>query len=84
LLRKALFNPTGKFKIRQNLKKKDIGKGMCQRKDDSLHNLLTPRHIFQGDPEAQNWLEEAGFAYKHDPFFLASEITVDQWFEYLD
>jgi integrase len=62
----------------KNLKGKECGKGICQRKDDSLHNLLTPRHIFQGDPEAQNWLEEAGFAYKHDPFFLASEITVDQ------
>ena len=37
---------------------------------------------FKTIPEARNWLEDTRYSDKHDSVPLASEITVDQWFEY--
>ena len=72
----------------KNLKGKEIGKGICQRKDGLFVARFVEksgkRHakIFKTIPEARNWLEEARYADKHDSLPLLSEITVDQWFEY--
>lgn len=72
----------------KNLKGKEIGKGICQRKDGLFVARLVEksgkRHakIFKTIPEARNWLEDTRQADKHVTLPLVSEITVDQWFDY--
>ena len=72
----------------KNLKGKEIGKGICQRKDGLFVARLVEksgkRHakVFKTIPEARNWLEDTRQADKHGTLPLVSEITVDQWFDY--
>ncbi len=33
-------------------------------------------------PEAKNWLEDAKYEDKHDDFYVDSDMTVNDWFEY--
>ena len=68
----------------KNLKGKEIGKGICQRKD----GLYTARFIgksgkkyeknFKTIPEARNWLEDAKYADKHNEEQLSAAVTVDE------
>ena len=72
----------------KNLKGKECGKGICQRKD----GLYTARFVnkrgvrqekfFSTIPEARNWLDDARYADKHDNVFVPSDMTVDAWFDY--
>ena len=72
----------------KNLKGKEIGKGICQRKD----GLYVARFVnrfgkrseksFPTLPQARNWLDEAKYADKHADVFVPSEMTVDEWFEF--
>ena len=72
----------------KNLKGKELGKGICQRKD----GLYTARFVgksgkkyekyFKTIPEARNLLEDTRHADRHGALPLVSEITVDQWFDY--
>ena len=72
----------------KNLKGKEIGKGICQRKD----GLYSARFLdstgkrqekyFKTLPEARNWLEDAKYAERHGEVALSTEVTVDEWFEY--
>jgi integrase len=72
----------------KNLKGKECGKGICQRKD----GLYSARFInqqgkrtvkcFSTLPEAKNWLEDAKYADKHDDVIAPTDMTVDAWFEY--
>ena len=72
----------------KNLKGKELGKGICQRKD----GLYSARFIgktgrkyekyFKTLPEARNWLEDAKYEDKHDEPQLSAAVTVDEWFEY--
>ena len=72
----------------KNLKGKDCGKGIYQRKDGLYSARFVDktgkRHekYFQTVPEARNWMEEAKYADKHDDVFIATDTTVDQWFEF--
>ena len=72
----------------KNLKGKDCGKGICQRKDGLYYARFVDkagkRHdkYFQTLPEARNWLEEAKYADKHEDVFAATETTVDEWFNF--
>ena len=72
----------------KNLKGKEIGKGICQRKDGRYTARFvgkSGKHFekyFKTIPEARNWMEDARYSDRHDGLPLASEITVDQWFEY--
>lgn len=72
----------------KNLKGKECGKGICQRKDGKycarFVDKCGKRHekYFSSVPEARNWLDEARYADKHDNFFLPSGMTVNDWFEY--
>ena len=69
----------------KNLKGKECGKGICQRKD----GLYTARFVnkrgvrqekfFSKIPEARNWLDDARYADKHDNVFVPSDMTVDTW-----
>ena len=73
----------------KNLKGKECGKGICQRKD-GLYSAryvdeLGKRHdkYFPTLPEARNWLKQKKNA--PDPqnnLFIPNEMTVDTWFEF--
>lgn len=72
----------------KNLKGKEIGKGISQRKD----GLYCARFInkrgkrqekcFSTLPEARKWLDSAKYTDKYGNTFTQSGMTVDTWFEY--
>lgn len=72
----------------KNLKGKDCGKGIYQRKDGLYSARFVDRagkrheKYFQTLPEARNWIEDARYADKHDDVFVATDTTVDEWFEF--
>lgn len=72
----------------KNLKGKECGKGICQRKDGQYYARFVNKHgkrqqdYFFTLPEARNWLEDARYADKHDSIFSPSNMTLDTWFEY--
>ncbi len=72
----------------KNLKGKEIGKGIYQRKDGLYSarfvNRIGKRHekYFETIPEARNWLEEAKYADAHADVFVPTSTTVDEWFEF--
>lgn len=72
----------------KNLKGKECGKGIYQRKDGLYHARFVDkagkRHekYFNTVPEARNWIEESKYADKHDGVFVPTETTVDEWFEF--
>ena len=72
----------------KNLKGKEIGKGICQRKDGLYVARFVNRYgnrttkCFPAIPEAKNWLSEAKYADSHEEVFVPSEMTVDDWFNF--
>ena len=72
----------------KNLKGKECGKGIRQRKDGLYSarfvDKLGNRHekYFATIPEARNWIDDSKYADKHEGIFLPTETTVDEWFEY--
>ena len=72
----------------ENLKGKEIGKGISQRKD----GLYCARFVnkrgkrqercFSSLPEVRNWLDDAKHTDKYGNAFIPSTMTVDAWFEY--
>lgn len=72
----------------KNLKGKECGKGIYQRKD----GLFSARFVnqqgkrqekcFYTVQEARNWLEKAKYEDKHSNVFVPADMTVDEWFEY--
>ena len=72
----------------KNLKGKECGKGIYQRKDGLYHARFVvkagKRHekYFQTIPEARNWIEQAKYADKHEDMFCPSDTTVDAWFSF--
>ena len=72
----------------KNLKGKEIGKGICQRKDGKYAARYTAKDgsrkekHFDTLPEARNWLADAQYEDKHDVHNPSSEMTVDAWFEF--
>lgn len=72
----------------KNLKGKECGKGICQRKDGLYSARFVSkqgkRHekYFASIPEARNWLDDQRYADKHDNIFVPSSMTVNTWFEY--
>lgn len=72
----------------KNLKGKECGKGICQRKDGlycaRFVDKSGKRHekYFRTIPEARNWIEEAKYADKHEEVFVPSDIIVDEWFDF--
>ena len=71
----------------KNLKGKEIGKGICQRKDGRYVARFINRagkrseKYFATVPEARNWLADAKYADNHSEIFVPSELTVNDWFE---
>ncbi len=72
----------------KNLKGKECGKGICQRKDGLYFARFVDRSgkrhdkYFKTLPEARNWLDDARYADKHDNIFVPTDMTVNAWFEY--
>ena len=73
----------------KNLKGKECGRGIYQRKDGTYLARFDDRFgktrgkYFKTLPEARNWLEEARYKDKHcDHFIPSGEMTVDEWFEF--
>ena len=72
----------------KNLKGKECGKGIYQRKDGLYHARFVDkagkRHekYFQTIPEACNWIEQMKYADKHEDVFVPSDTTVDAWFSF--
>ena len=72
----------------KNLKGRECGKGICQRKDGLYSarfvNKQGKRSVrcFSTLPEARNWLEDARYADKHNSAVVPPDVTVDAWFEY--
>ena len=72
----------------KNLKGKECGKGICQRKDGlycaRFVDKSGKRHekYFRTIPEARNWIEEAKYADKHEEVFVPTDTIVDEWFDF--
>ena len=72
----------------KSLRGKECGKGICQRKDGLYYARFVDktgkRHekYFQTIPEARNWIEQAKYADAHEDVFVATDTTVDQWFDF--
>ena len=72
----------------KNLKGRECGKGICQRKDGKYAARFTDKHGTRHEkhfltlPEAKNWLADAQYEEKHDLYNPSSEMTVDAWFEF--
>ncbi len=72
----------------KNLKGKECGKGIYQRKDALYSARFVDRSgkrlekCFSTLPEARNWLDDAKYADKHSDVFIPSDMTVNDWFEY--
>lgn len=70
----------------KNLKGREIGKGICQRKD----GRYTARYVdeqgirqekyFKTIKEARNWLADIQYAERHGDVFIPPNMTVDEWF----
>ena len=72
----------------KNLKGKEIGKGLYQRKDGLYSARLTTHDnkriekYFKTLPEARNWLADARYADTHEGIPLPTTMTVSEWFAY--
>lgn len=72
----------------KNLKGKECGKGISQRKDGWYIARFVDKRgcrrekYFKSLPEARYWLEEARYTAKHSSIFIPNEMSVDTWFEY--
>ncbi len=72
----------------KNLKGKEIGKGIYQRKNGLYHARFVDRHgkqhskYFKTLPEARNWVDEGMYANTHSEIVIPTETTVDEWFTF--
>lgn len=72
----------------KNLKGRECGKGICQRKDCKYaarfigQNGKRQERHFDTLPEACNWLADSQYEDKHGIIIANSDMTVDEWFEY--
>lgn len=72
----------------KNLKGRECGKGIYQRKDGLYSarfvDRVGKRHekYFQTVPEARNWIADAKYADAHAEVFVGTDITVDEWFDF--
>ena len=72
----------------KNLKGKECGKGIYQRKDGLYSaryyakNGKRKEKYFETLPEAKNWLADARYEERHNLIVTSSDMTVDKWFAY--
>ena len=72
----------------KNLKGRECGTGIYQRKDGLYSARFVDRagkrheKYFQTVPEARNWIADAKYADTHAEVFVGTDITVDEWFDF--
>lgn len=72
----------------KNLKGKECGKGICQRKDGRYYVRYDSKtggpleKYFRSLPDARNWLEEVKYKDKHGTPVVSKDMTVDEWFRF--
>lgn len=72
----------------KSLRGKECGKGICQRKDGLYHARFVDKAGKRHEkylptlPEARDWIEESKYADAHEDVFVATDTTVDQWFDF--
>ena len=72
----------------KNLKGRECGKGIYQRKDGLYSARFVDRagkrheKYFPTVPEARNWIADAKYADAHAEAFAGTDITVDEWFDF--
>lgn len=72
----------------KNLKGKECGKGICQRKDGKYSARYCTKDgkrrekHFDTLPEARNWLADLQYEDKHNLAIIVDDVSVDDWFEY--
>ena len=72
----------------KNLKGRECGKGIYQRKDGLYSARFVDRagkrheKYFQTVPEARNWIADTKYADTHAEVFVGTDITVDEWFDF--
>lgn len=72
----------------KNLKSRECGKGIYQRKDGLYSARFVDRagkrheKYFQTVPEARNWIADTKYADTHAEVFVGTDITVDEWFDF--
>ena len=72
----------------KNLKCKECGKGIYQRKDGLYSaryyakNGKRKEKYFETLPEAKNWLADARYEERHNLIVTSPDMTVDKWFAY--
>lgn len=73
------------YAMGKNLKGKEIGKGLAQRKDGRFSARFVTssgkriESYFNSLPEARNWLDDARHADRHGNL-ATTDMTVDEWF----
>lgn len=72
----------------KNLKGRECGKGICQRKDGKYTARFTSKNgsrrekHFDTLPDARNWLADIQYEDKHGLITASSDMTVDSWFSF--
>lgn len=72
----------------KNIKGKECGKGITQRKDGKFAARFTSKNghrrekHFDTLPEARNWLADALYEDKHGKIVANPDMTVDMWFDF--
>lgn len=72
----------------KDLKGKELGKGLSQRKDKRYSARYVSKSgkriekYFRTLPEAKNWLADSKYEDKHNNVGITSTVTVDTWFNY--
>ena len=72
----------------KNLKGRECGKGIYQRKDGKFSARYSAKNgkrlekYFDTLPEARNWLADVRYEDKHGIIVATSDMTVDDWFSF--
>lgn len=72
----------------KDLKGRECGKGLSQRKDKKYSARYVTKSgkriekYFNTLPEARNWLADSQYEDKHSTFGATSDMTVDEWFQH--
>jgi integrase len=78
----------GGIKLGKDLRGRELGKGICQRKDGLYTARFTDREgkrrqkYFNKLQECRKWIADMQFAAEHSDISAGSDMTVDAWFNY--
>ena len=85
---KALFFTKGAFSMGKDLRRRELGVGISQRKDGLYTARFTDKfgkrrqQYFKKLQECRNWLADAQFQDEHGNSLKSDNPTVNAWYEY--